>query len=121
MPLREAATTTFKLYKGKLFDLPLTWKIDDVAVNLTDYDALFTMKDTSATTTIIELSTTADVDGNVITLGGAAGTITVTIKTAKTTTFTPGPALFELELVQPDGEHLPFLRGTIEIVDEVTT
>lgn len=119
MPIREAAHQTFKLYKGKLFSLPLTWKIDGAAVNLTGYNARFTMLDADTGAEIIELTTTPDAGGNVVALGGAAGTITVTIKTATTATFTSSQALYELEPVQPDGEHLPFLTGRIDIISEV--
>jgi len=103
--------------QGKLYDKTFTWKINNVAVNLTGYSARLRFY-TTAAPNILTLTTTLDGSGNGIILGGSAGTVRLVIKTAKTATFTFTKASYELQLTRPDGEDVPFLVGGAYLTKE---
>jgi hypothetical protein len=70
----------------------------------------------SAPTTIVELTT----ENSRITLGGAAGTITLTISSADTTVLTPGKYVYDLELVSGGGVVSRIIEGNFVVKAEVT-
>ena len=62
----------------------------------------------------------AATDGDDITLGGAAGTIVIVIPAATTAAWTFKTAVYDLELVEPDGEVVRLVEGRITVTPEVT-
>jgi len=105
--------------QGATFSRVLTWKVNDVAVNLTGYTARMHVRDAvDSTTTQLELSTTSPPGG--IALGGSAGTITLTVSAAVTAALTPGNYVYDLELVSSGGVVTRLVEGDLEIVAEVT-
>lgn len=68
-----AGALDFTIEQGATFNLLMTWKINDVEVNLTGYSARLQARvDVEDTETILSLTSGAG-----ITLGGAAGTISL--------------------------------------------
>jgi hypothetical protein len=104
------------IYQGATFNLLMTWKIDDVNVNLTGYTARLQGRvSLDDTETILSLTT-----GNGITLGGAAGTITLNRTAIQTTLLEPGSYIYDLELVSDGGLVTRLLAGELIISGEVT-
>lgn len=84
-----------RMYQGATFRYVLTWLEDDVPKNLTGYTARMQVRETiDATSTILDIDTDDD-----ITLGGAAGTITIEVAASDTADITPGLYVYDLELV----------------------
>lgn len=104
------------VYQGATFSYVLTWKVDDVAVNLTSYTARLQARTTpDATTTALSLTS-----GSGITLGGSAGTITLTRSATQTAALTPGRYLYDLELESSGGTVTRLVEGELTIHPEVT-
>lgn len=102
-------------YQGATYNLTLTWTVDDVPVDLTNYTAAMQVrKDTSSTGTILDLST----DGG-ITLGGTAGTISINVSAATMGAASPGHYLYDLEL-DSGSEVTRLVYGSFRIDAEVT-
>lgn len=121
----KAALYSTTINQGALFTRTFTYKTGATTatatpVNLTGYNARMKIKAADGTV-ILSLTTTPTANGDVITLGGVAGTVTVTIKTATTTAFTFGTARYDLELVQPDSEVVRLVEGDFTLDGEVTT
>jgi hypothetical protein len=112
-----AAIYNLNINQGKLFDKAFTWKIDGAAVNLTGYTAKLRVWDAKKTV-ILSLSTTLDGTGNGIILGGAAGTVRLVIKTAKTAVLPLANSRYDLQLTRADGEDIPFLAGGFYVAAE---
>lgn len=71
----------------------------------------------SATTTLVTLTT----ENNRISLGGTAGTVTLTISATDTAAFTPGLYVYDLELVAPTtGVVNRIIEGNFAVKAEVT-
>lgn len=104
-----AGRYNFKLDQGASFTLPITWKDSgDSPIDLTGYSAKFTVLDAD-NNALLELT-----DGSGITLGGAAGTISVAFTPTQTNAFAFVSAKYVLELtVGSTQTHL--LRGLIEV------
>lgn len=116
--MRTPGNKSFTIYKGKLFDTTLTWKINSAPVDLTGYTATLRMENPDdGTTQLALLSTTLDGSGNGIIMGGSAGTVRVLMKSALTDTFDFAEADYDLTIIQPDGEKLPFLEGRMSVVE----
>jgi hypothetical protein len=107
----------FTLEQGATFSRTLTYKIDDVAVNLTGYTARMKAKrrfdDVSP---LINLTT----ENGGITLGGSAGTITLTMSATDTAALSFDTAFYDLELVSGGGVVTRLVRGTIALSKEAT-
>ena len=104
------------LYQGATFSYVLTWKVEDVAVNLTSYTGRLQARTTpDATATALSLTT-----GSGITLGGSAGTITLTRTAAQTAALTPGRYVYDLELESAGGVVTRLVEGELTIHAEVT-
>jgi hypothetical protein len=94
----------------------MTWKIDNVAVNLTGYTARLQARiDVDETETILSLTTGAG-----ITLGGAAGTITLNQTATQTALLPKGEYVYDLELQSSGGIVTRLLQGELNISAEVT-
>ena len=58
--------------------------------------------------------------GSGITLGGDAGTITLVLTDTQTAASTPGPGVWDLELIDGDGQNTRLIEGTCEFTPSVT-
>lgn len=104
-----AGKYNFKVDQGASFTLPITWKDSgDSPIDLTGYTAKFTILDEDYNA-LLELT-----DGSGITLGGAAGTISVALTAAQTAAFTFVSARYVLE-VAISGTETHLLRGVVEV------
>jgi len=111
-----AGSYNFTIEQGATFNLLMTWKIDDVPVNLTGYTARLQARiDVDETETILSLTTGAG-----ITLGGAAGTITLDQTATQTALLPKGEYVYDLELQTSGGVVTRLLQGELNISAEVT-
>lgn len=102
------------IYQGATYTQTLTWKIDGDPVDLTTYTARMQARTTYDAPPTLNLAT-----GSGITLGGAAGTITISITAANTATLPAGRYLYDLEMV--NGSTVTrLLAGRLTISPEVT-
>ena len=113
------AATTYDLLieQGATFSQLVTYKESGVAVNLTGYTARMQVRSTlESATSVVELTTA---NGR-IALGGAAGTITLTISATDTAALTAGRGVYDLELVSGSGIVTRLLQGVATISRNVT-
>jgi hypothetical protein len=111
-----AGTLDFTIEQGATFNLLLTWEINNVAVNLTGYTARLQARvDVQDTATVLSLTTGAG-----ITLGGAAGTISIDQTATQTTALPMGEYVYDLELVSGGGTVTRLVQGELVISPEVT-
>ena len=111
-----AGEYNFTIEQGATFNLLMTWKINNVAVNLTGYTARLQARiDVDETDTILSLTTGAG-----ITLGGAAGTITLDQTATQTAVLPKGEYVYDLELQSSGGIVTRLLQGELNISAEVT-
>jgi hypothetical protein len=111
-----AGAYNFTIEQGATFNLLMTWRIDNVPVNLTGYTARLQARiDVDETDTILSLTTGAG-----ITLGGAAGTITLDQTATQTALLPKGEYVYDLELQSSGGIVTRLLQGELNISAEVT-
>ena len=111
-----AGTLDFTIEQGATFNLLLTWKINDVPVNLTGYTARLQARvDVEDTETVLSLTT-----GSGITLGGALGTISLDRTATQTTLLPAGTYVYDLELIAGSGTVTRLVQGELLISAEVT-
>jgi hypothetical protein len=111
-----AGEYNFTIEQGATFNLLMTWRIDNVAVNLTGYIARLQARiDVDETDTILSLTTGAG-----ITLGGAAGTISLNQTATQTALLPKGEYVYDLELQSSGGIVTRLLQGELNISAEVT-
>jgi hypothetical protein len=113
------AATTYDLTieQGANFSQVITYKEDGVAVNLTGYTARMQVRATlESASTLVELTTA----NSRIALGGAAGTISLTISATDTAALTAGRGVYDLELVSGSGIVTRLLQGVATISRNVT-
>lgn len=113
------AATTYDILieQGATFSQVITYKESGVAINLTGYTARMQVRATlEAATALIELTTA---NGR-ITLGGSAGTITITISATDSAALTAGRGVYDLELVSGSGIVTRLLQGVATISRNVT-
>ena len=113
------AATTYDILieQGATFSQVITYKDNGVAVNLTGYTARMQVRATlESASTLIELTTA----NSRIALGGAAGTITLSIAAADTAALTSGRGVYDLELVSGSGIVTRLLQGVCTISRNVT-
>jgi hypothetical protein len=113
------AATTYDILieQGATYSQVITYKDNGVAVNLTGYTARMQVRATlEAATALIELTTA---NGR-IALGGAAGTITLSISATDTEALTSGRGVYDLELVSGSGIVTRLLQGVCTISRNVT-
>jgi len=108
-----------QVFKGSTFRIQLTLKDTSSGTpkDLTGFTARMKIKDKLGGTTIVSLVSTAD-----ITLGGAAGTVSVVIDAAVTTLITQLSGVYDLELVDAgdSGEVSRVIEGKVKFSPEVT-
>lgn len=112
-------TLNIEIPAGATYKQSLLWKDSNGAlVNLTGYAARMMVKRTVTSSAIISISNVSNSQG-VITLGGAAGTIDITVNAAHTTTLTAGKYLWAIELESGGGEVTRLLDGEAVVTAEV--
>lgn len=112
----NTGTYNITCYQGATYSETFTIKINDVAVNLTGYTAAMQVRRSHEDTTAILTLTS----GSGITLGGAAGTITLTIAYADTEDLIAGQYLYDLEITSSGGTKDRLLQGTFTVSSEIT-
>lgn len=101
--------------QGSTFSKTLTYKIDDVPVNLFGYDARLQVREFHySDDPVINLTS-----GNGLTLGGSAGTIAVLISATDTSALISGNYVYDLELVV-GGTVTRLVEGNFIVTPEVT-
>ena len=112
-----AGTLDFTIEQGATFNLLLTWKIDNVAVNLTNWTARLQARvDVEDTQTVLSLTT----ENGGITLGGALGTISLDQTATQTALLPAGTYVYDLELISGVGAVTRLVQGELNISAEVT-
>lgn len=108
----------FLIEKGAAFEPILTWKDSaGTLVNLSGYTARMHMRERYDSTTPFIILTT---ENGGITLGGAAGTITLYISPANTAAIAASGGVYDLELIPASGKTRRIFQGKIIISEEVT-
>jgi len=113
----QPGSLDFLMPKGSTFSRTLTWKVSGSAVNLTNYTARMQARTSHASSTAVLDMTTAN---SKITLGGTAGTITLTLSAADTAAITQSSLAYDLELVSAGGVVTRLVEGQIVLTPEVT-
>lgn len=103
-------------YQGATYTETFTIKISDIAVNLTGYSAAMQIRRSHEDATSVYTL----VSGDGITLGGAAGTITLLIAYADTELLEAGQYLYDLEITSSGGVKDRLLQGTFTVSSEIT-
>ena len=110
-----AGKHNLQIEQGAQFTTTFTWKDSSGdPVDLTSYSARIKFKEEKGGTELYDSNTNSD-----ITLGGTAGTITLTIPTADTANFTFDNGLWDLEMTL-SGEVTRLLEGRVYLSKEVT-
>lgn len=109
-----------KIDQGATFQKVVTWKAGKPAtpVDLTGCTARSQIRATVASPNVLHGMTTAP--GGGITLGGSLGTVTIDIGEPTTKTFTWRTAVYDLEVVFPDGTVRRLLQGSVSVSPEGT-
>ncbi len=112
-----AGTLNFTIEQGATFNLLLTWEIDGTPVNITNWTARLAARvDVEDSEVILSLTTS---NGG-ITLGGAAGTISLNQTATQTALLPAGTYVYDLELVSAVGAVTRLVQGELNISPEVT-
>lgn len=121
-----AGRYSFTIEQGATFSRTITYRNSaGVAVNLTGYTARMKAKTADLATTILDL-VDAGASGsqiNAITLGGAAGTVTLALTPAQTAALaatTDFDLVYDLEIVSAGGVVTRLLEGRVKVAREVT-
>lgn len=105
------ATYNLRYKAGTSKTYLLRYKVNGNPVNLTGYTATFAVRVNGKNA--VTFST-----GSGITLGGAAGTITIAISATALARVPKGKHSHYLELVSPTGEQVPVMDGAFLVVAE---
>jgi predicted MFS family arabinose efflux permease len=112
-----AGSFDFTIEQGATFNLVMTWKIDNVPVNLTNWTARLQARvDVEDTEVILNLTT----ENGGIALGGALGTITLNQTAIQTALLQTGSFVYDLELISSVSSVTRLLQGELTISAEVT-
>ncbi len=116
-----AAIATYDLddlNQGATYSKQFVWKDGSgTPVNLTSYTARMQVRQSvSAPDVLLELTT----ENGRISLGGALGTINLTLTAAVTAPIAWRRGRYDLELIAPDGAVTRFLEGQVVVSREVT-
>ncbi len=114
----KAGKLNMVIEQGATFNPVLTWKdANDAAIDLADWTARMHIR--AEITDADPLLTLTTEDGG-ITLGGAAGTISLLISAADTADLDWESGVYDLEMVSPSGIVTRLLKGTVTVQAEVT-
>lgn len=110
------AVHNFRIGRGETFATVITWKNNDVPVNLTGYTARMQLRrEYSSSSPALSLTS-----GSGLTLGGSAGTVTISINAATTADLVADKYVYDLELVSSGGVVKRLLEGQIKLTPSVT-
>lgn len=112
-----AAQYDIVIEQGATFQKTVTWK-DSAGdeIDLSGYSARMQIRARkSSTTTLLSIT-----DADYITLGGAAGTVAISIPASVTADLDFRRAVYDLELVSGGGIVYRLIEGTVELSKEVT-
>ena len=102
--------------QGSTFNRLLTYKINDVPVNLNGYTSRLQVREAHyATSTLVSLTS-----GSGITLGGSAGTIDILISASATAALNAGNFVYDLEVQSANGTVDRLVEGSFIVSPEVT-
>lgn len=107
----------FTIEQGATFSRTLTWKINSNLVNLTGYSARLKARNNNSRIVVFSLTSAT---GGGITLGGAAGTIVLSVSADDTEKLIPGKYSYDLEVESSSGDVTRLVRGILTISAEVT-
>jgi hypothetical protein len=113
-----AARHELRIEQGASFDVSITY-YDSAgsAVNLTSYTARAKFRPTYDAAPILTLTT----ENGGITLGGTAGTISLTASAVTTAAFSsPSNGVYDLELANPSGNVTRMIEGKYNVTPEAT-
>jgi len=102
--------------QGSTFNRRLTYKINDVPVNLNGYTSRLQVRETHYAQDMIVALTS----GSGITLGGSAGTIDLLISASATAAFNAGNFVYDLEIQSVNGTIDRLIEGSFIVTPEVT-
>lgn len=108
-----------KIDQGSTFDKLVTWKAgtNPAPVNLTGCTARAQIRaDVDSATVLLSMTT----ENGRIQLGGAAGTIRILLSATETAALNFDSAVYDLEIVWPDGRVERKMRGSVVVSREVT-
>ena len=97
----------------------MTWYLSSAKTSVKDlssYTAAMDIRRKQSDSTSLASLTS----GSGITLGGSAGTISIVLEDTETAAITPGPAVWDLELIDADGKNTRLVEGTAEFTPSVT-
>jgi hypothetical protein len=117
----KAGKYTIEIQQGATFSRIFTCRnVSKIAVNLTGYTAVISIREAVESASVI--ATSAGVSPTItITLGGAAGTITVDITATVTAAFDFDQAVYDIELTETStGKVTRILEGPVILSREVT-
>lgn len=120
----QPITYNLVIVRGETYVRPFLWQTGDplAPVDLTGYTARMQIRPswlTPGITPDTALVSLTDTDG--IALGGATGTITITISDTRTSALTIDSGVYDLELIAPvTGMVTKFLRGKVTVLPEAT-
>jgi hypothetical protein len=107
-----------EILQGETYTKQFVWKDSaGTEVNLTGYTARMQVRQSKASDTVLLELTTAN---GRIALGGAAGTIDLTLSATVTAAITWKRGLYDLELVASNGVVRRLLEGEVTVSKEVT-
>lgn len=114
-----AATHYLTIEQGTTWSQSVLWKTGTpaAAVNLASYTARMQLRSTAASATVVLSLTT---ENSRIALGGALGTITLSLTATETAAISAGRYVYDLELVSAGGQVTRLMEGTVTITPEVT-
>lgn len=107
------------IWQGATFQRVFTWRVGTPAanVNLTGYTARMQLRTAAnAATPVLEATT----ENGRITLGGAAGTITLNLSATVTAALPANQYAYDLELVSGSGQVTRLIEGFTTVDAEVT-
>ena len=106
----------FTCPQGSTFRRTITYKIDDVPVNLSGYQGRLQVREShDSTDYIVSL-----INGNGITMGGSAGTIDILIADSVTSGFITGDHVYDLEIKSSGSITDRIIEGRFNVTPEVT-
>ena len=107
----------FTCPQGSTFQSTLTYKIDDVPVNLSGYSSRLQVREFHDSS---EYITNLTSPSNGLTMGGSAGTIDIFISAEDTTNFIIGDHVYDLEIISPSNVVNRLIEGRFNVTPEVT-
>ena len=111
----QPATYNIDSYQGATYTLNMTYKVDDVVVDLTNYTAAMQVRE-NPQSSVTQLNLSTD---NEITLGGVLGTILIEVPATDMAAVAAGNYEYDLEL-SSGGQVTRLIRGRFTVIPEIT-